>query len=150
MTPRPAMTTTFGQINLFVADMAATVAFYRLLDLDVPDPYDWPPGSGAQHVDVHLGGGCSLEFDNHPMARIWNPQFEPGRGSGNVVVGLIVAQRDDVDRLYDRVRAVGHEVSVAPYDAFFGARYGIVVDPDGNQVGIKSPIERDRKFVPGV
>ena len=37
---------------------------------------------------------------------------------------------------------------VAPYDAFFGSRYAIVFDPDGNQVGIKSPIEADRKYVP--
>ncbi|MBP9067170.1 MAG: hypothetical protein KBF84_13930, partial [Candidatus Microthrix sp.] len=66
------MTTTLGQINLFVADMTATVAFYRLLELDVADPYDWPEGSGAQHVDVHFGGDFYIAFDNHAMARIWN------------------------------------------------------------------------------
>jgi uncharacterized glyoxalase superfamily protein PhnB len=60
----------------------------------------------------------------------------------------MVAGRADVDRLYDRARAAGYEVGVAPYDAFFGSRYAIVFDPDGNQVGIKSPIEADRKYVP--
>ena len=142
------MTTTLGQINLFVADMTATVAFYRLLELDVADPYDWPEGSGAQHVDVHFGDDFYIAFDNHAMARIWNPQFDPDRGGGNAVIGLMVAGRADVDRLYDRARAAGYEVGVAPYDAFFGSRYAIVFDPDGNQVGIKSPIEADRKYVP--
>ena len=147
MTKGPS-TTTVGQVNLFVADMDATVAFYRLLGLDVADPYDWPEGSGAQHVDVHFGGDFYIAFDNHPMARIWNPSFEPDRGGGNAVVGLMVAERDDVDRLCDTMEAAGYEVAVQPYDAFFGSRYAIVIDPDGNQVGIKSPIEPDRKYVP--
>ena len=42
---------TFGQINLVVADMAATVEFYRLLELDVPDAFEWPVGSAAKHID---------------------------------------------------------------------------------------------------
>ena len=28
-----------------------------------------------------------------------------------------------------------------PYDAFWGARYAVVSDPDGNGVGIMSPID---------
>jgi catechol 2,3-dioxygenase-like lactoylglutathione lyase family enzyme len=108
------MTTTLGQINLFVADMTATVAFYRLLELDVADPYDWPEGSGAQHVDVHFGGDFYIAFDNHAMARIWNPQFDPDRGGGNAVIGLMVAGRADVDRLYDRPGPPGTRLGWRP------------------------------------
>lgn len=136
---RRRMPTIFGQINLFVADMDATVAFYRLLELDVPDPFEWPAGSGAQHVEVHTGGACYLAFDNHPQARIWNAQFDPDRGAGNIVVGLLVDTRPDVDRLYAKVKAARHPVGQGPYDAFWGSRYAIVIDPDGNQVGLKSP-----------
>ena len=32
-----------------------------------------------------------------------------------------------------------------PYDAFWGARYAIVEDPDGNAVGLMSPIDPDRQ-----
>ena len=32
-----------------------------------------------------------------------------------------------------------------PYDAFWGARYAVVQDPDGNPVGIMSPIDPDRR-----
>ena len=143
--------TRFWQVNLFVADMAASVEFYRLLELDVPDPDEWPDGSGALHVEVgDSDAGCYLALDNHPMARIWNPPFEADRGEGNVVVGLLVEERGDVDRLYERVRAAGHRTGQEPYDAFFGSRYAIVFDPDGNQVGLKSPIEEDRKYVPAV
>ena len=141
---------TFGQINLLVDDMAASTAFYRLLELEFPDPDEWPPGSGAQHIDGIRADDGYMALDNGPMAQIWNHQFEPGRARGNVVVGLMVATRDDVDRLYRAVIAAGHPVGQEPYDAFFGSRYAIVIDPDGNQVGLKSPIEADRKYVPEV
>lgn len=141
---------TFGQINLLVDDRAASTAFYRLLELEFPDPYEWPPGSGAQHIDDIRADDGYLALDNGPMAQLWNHQFEPRRARGNVVIGLMVATRDDVDRLYRAVIAAGHPVGQEPYDAFFGSRYAIVIDPDGNQVGLKSPIEVDRKYVPEV
>jgi uncharacterized glyoxalase superfamily protein PhnB len=36
-------------------------------------------------------------------------------------------------------------VQQPPYDAFWGARYAVVSDPDGNAVGIMSPIDPDRR-----
>ena len=142
------MTTQFGQVNLFVADMDASVAFYRLLELDVPDPFEWPAGSGAQHVEIHTNDDCYLALDNHPQARIWNNQFDPDRGQGNAVVGLLVDSREDVDRLYRKVLAAGWAVGQDPYDAFWGSRYAIVIDPDGNQVGIKSPVDAGLAYEP--
>jgi uncharacterized glyoxalase superfamily protein PhnB len=140
---------TFGQINLFVGDMAASIEFYRLLELEVPDSYEWPAGSGAEHIDDIYGDkGFYMALDNYRMARIWNPRFEPDRIRGNIVIGMLVETRDDVDRLYDTVKAAGHPVGQQPYDAFFGSRYAVVIDPDGNQVGLKSPIEYDRKYEP--
>lgn len=144
------MSTRFGQVNLFVADMAASVEFYRLLELEVPDPFEWPSGSGAQHVEIRSDHECYLALDNHAQARIWNNQFDPERGRGNVVVGLLVASRDDVDRLYAKVRDAGHPVGQEPYDAFWGSRYAIVMDPDGNQVGIKSRIDDALAYEPTI
>lgn len=144
------MSTRFGQVNLFVADMAASVDFYRLLELDVPDPFEWPPGSGAQHVEIDSDGDCYVALDNHPQARIWNNRFEPDRGKGNAVVGLLVDARDDVDRLYNTVRTAGHPVGQEPYDAFWGSRYAIVLDPDGHQVGLKSPIDDALTYEPDI
>jgi predicted lactoylglutathione lyase len=103
---------TFGQINLLVTDMAASIAFYRLLELDVPDTFEWPTGSGAEHVDDILSNdSCYMALDNYAMARIWDSRFEPNRHHGNVVVGLIVDSRDDVDRLNETVRAPGYRPS---------------------------------------
>src|SRR5580658_979903 len=49
---RPAL------IELVVSDMAATLAFYRRLGLDIPKAADAEP-----HVDVELDGGMRLAWD---------------------------------------------------------------------------------------
>lgn len=139
---------TFGQINLVVKDIAASIDFYRLLEVDISDSFEWPEGSGAEHVEARSDGGCHMALDNHQMAQVWNGRFDPDRNGGNVVIGLMVANREDVDRLFAKARDAGHPVGQEPYDAFFGSRYAIVIDPDGNQVGLKSPIDESRKYLP--
>ena len=49
--------------------------------------------------------------------------------------------RDAVDEIYEDLTAAGYTGEQRPYDAFWGARYAIVNDPDGNSVGIMSPID---------
>ena len=56
-------------------------------------------------------------------------------------MGLRVSSREDVDRLYAAVTGAGYASQQPPYDAFWGARYAIVEDPDGNAVGLMSPID---------
>jgi catechol 2,3-dioxygenase-like lactoylglutathione lyase family enzyme len=76
MTSRPV----FSQLNIVVRDMDAAVRFYRMLGLDISSTVgDWPPGSGARHVDGHPNGGAHLDLDNAEMTRIWAGQaLEPG------------------------------------------------------------------------
>jgi len=35
-----------------------------------------------------------------------------------------------------------------PFDAFWGARYAIVEDPDGNVIGFQSPSDPERRTAP--
>ena len=42
--------------------------------------------------------------------------------------------------------AEGVPVQQEPYDAFWGARYAVVSDPDGNAVGIMSPVDAARRY----
>jgi len=139
----------FDQVNVVVRDMDATLAFYRKLGLAVPDGgYEWPPGSGAKHVDVKFPSGVRLEFDNIPMAKLWHAGWrEHGHGS-KTVLGVSLPSREAVDERYAELTAAGYTGCQPPYDAFFGARYAIVEDPDGNDVGLMSPIEAGRKFQP--
>jgi uncharacterized glyoxalase superfamily protein PhnB len=140
----------FTQVNLVVDDMAAAVAFYRLLGFDVPDPVEWPEGSGAYHVDAGGGDGLRFELDNLAMARIWHAGVKPEPAGGTAVIGLALESRDAVDQLYATVIEAGHAGPQPPYDAFWGARYAVVQDPDGYEIGLMSPIDQDDRYVPEV
>ena len=46
-----------------------------------------------------------------------------------------------VDETFERLTAAGHTGRQAPHDAFWGARYALVADPDGRPVGLQSPVD---------
>jgi uncharacterized glyoxalase superfamily protein PhnB len=62
-----------------------------------------------------------------------------------VVLGFRLASRESVDALYEELTGAGYRGAQPPYDAFWGARYAIVADPDGNSVGIMSPSDPERR-----
>jgi uncharacterized glyoxalase superfamily protein PhnB len=61
------------------------------------------------------------------------------------VLGFKVESREAVDDLVDALEAGGATVQQPPYDAFWGARYAVVSDPDGHAVGIMSPVDPARR-----
>jgi uncharacterized glyoxalase superfamily protein PhnB len=124
----------FDQFNLVVTNMSATIDFYRLLGLTIPDT---DPEWTAHHRSVEMGGGVHFDFDSQAFAREWDAGWTGGPKSG--VLGFHVGSRDAVDRVYRRLTEAGYESEQPPVDAFFGSRYAIVRDPDGNPVGIMSP-----------
>jgi len=120
------------QFNLVVGDMAASVAFYRLVGFEIPDGDEtW----GAHHRSASVAGGIDLDLDSTRFASQWDPGWRGGMG----VLGVKVESRQAVDDRYRALTDAGHRSQLAPMDAFWGARYAIVEDPDGNAVGIMSP-----------
>jgi catechol 2,3-dioxygenase-like lactoylglutathione lyase family enzyme len=115
MTSRPA----FSQLNIVVRDMDAAVRFYRMLGLDISSTVgDWPPGSGARHVDGHPDGGAHLDLDNAEMTRIWAGQaLEPG----TAVIGFCVPSREAVDDTFAATRRCVYPYMPGKYlDPLFG------------------------------
>lgn len=126
------------QLNLVVREVAASRAFYSRLGLDFgeePDPV-W--------ADHHVGAGhgvrapIDVDLDSTSFVQKWDAGWPGGTG---VVVGFKVDSRQEVDELVGALAAEGVPVQQEPYDAFWGARYAIVSDPDGNAVGIMSPVD---------
>jgi len=133
------------QLNLVSADVAASVAFYRRIGLI---PREGPPEWRAHHVTLERpGGAIELELDSAAFAQRWDRGWRGGSG-GRVVIGFQVAGRGEVDRLCAELAGAGHRVQQPPYDAFWGARYAVVEDPDGNPVGLMSPIDPARRTAP--
>lgn len=128
------------QVNIVVSDMEASVEFYRLLGLDIPDT---APAWQAHHRTA-TSHGVDIDFDSAEFAQRWN------KGSGGVsanssVLGFRLASRQAVDEMYNRVVSAGYGVQQEPYDTFWGSRYAIVEDPDGNPVGLMSPSDPARR-----
>jgi catechol 2,3-dioxygenase-like lactoylglutathione lyase family enzyme len=140
----------FDQLNLVVEDMDAAVAFYLALGMTVRfDGGEWPAGSGARHVALDNGDGAIVELDNLAMARIYHDGWRrPDADARPVVLGFSLPSREAVDERYRVLTAAGYPGRQEPYDAFFGARYAVVRDPAGNDVGLMSPIDQHRRFTP--
>jgi uncharacterized glyoxalase superfamily protein PhnB len=74
-----------------------------------------------------VSDGLDLDLDREEFALHWNRGWNGGRA----VIGFKVATRDRVDELYGQLTEEGYRGRQAPYDAFWGARYAVVEDPNG-------------------
>jgi uncharacterized glyoxalase superfamily protein PhnB len=138
----------FDQVNLVVGDMDAALDFYRRLGVTIHGAPEWPPGSGARHAEADSVGEARFELDNHTMAAIWHVGWRQAAGGSRVVLGFSFASREAVDERYADLVGAGYVGRQPPYDAFWGARYAIVQDPAGNDVGLMSPVDPTKRSVP--
>jgi catechol 2,3-dioxygenase-like lactoylglutathione lyase family enzyme len=98
-----------------------------------------------------MPNGVRLEFDNVEMARLWHPGWRTPQSdypSGRAIINFSLASRADVDRCHAELTAAGHLGHQVPYDAFWGGRYAIVADPDGNECGLMGPTDATHKYTP--
>ncbi len=138
-----------SQINLVVGDMEAALAFYRAAGVDIPEAAVWRTSSGAHHATARMPGGIELELDSPVLARAYNQGWrevtEPG---SRMVLTLRTATRKEVDQAQQKLSALGYVTAQPAYDTFWGARYAIMEDPDGNHVGFMSPSDASRRQPP--
>jgi catechol 2,3-dioxygenase-like lactoylglutathione lyase family enzyme len=123
------MTPRFSLIGLVVADMATSLAFYRRLGLDVPADAD-----GQPHVDAELPGGLKVAWDTTDTIRSFDESWTPPSGGHRVALALDCGSPAELDATHDVLVAAGSPSHLAPWDAFWGMRYAVVLDPDGNHV----------------
>ena len=133
------------QLNLVASDVEASIEFYRRLGLDVPDG---AAHDGIRHADVEMPGGIDFAIDNETLARVYNAEWRRPEGGKRALIGFSVASRAAVDEKYTELTSFGYRGLQAPYDAFWGSRYAIVADPDGNEVGLMSPPDDDKRSFP--
>jgi predicted lactoylglutathione lyase len=142
------------QVNLVVADVAASVAFYESIGVRFePTSEEWAP----HHRSAVSEDGLDFDLDSHEFATVWNNGWpgQAGRSGGSGpsvpgsgVIGFRLASRDEVDALHLSLVAAGSASQQAPYDTFWGSRYAVVEDPDGNAVGLMSPSDPERRQPP--
>ena len=115
-------------VGIVTADMAATVRFYRLLGLDVPDP-------SPDHLVTFLPNGIRFMFDTEGVVASFDEGWK--RSTGNQL--SLASECDsaaEVDAAYARVVEAGFTGRKEPWDAFWGQRYAQLEDPDGVPVDL--------------
>jgi uncharacterized glyoxalase superfamily protein PhnB len=119
-------------VYLFVRDMDASVTFYERLGLAVTRV-------GDSHARAEWAEGARLEFGTAELTRSYDPNFREPSGASPNTLNFQLSSRDAVDAMYAELTDAGYAGHLAPIDAFWGQRFAIVDDPDGNVIGLQSP-----------
>ena len=130
-------------VYLFVRDMDATLAFYERLGLTITR-------AGPDFASADKEGGLALSFGTAALTRGYDPNWREHDGLATNTLNFTLASRDAVDAMYAKLVAAGYTAHLAPIDAFWGSRYAIVDDPDGNVVGLHSPQDPSKASRPPV
>jgi catechol 2,3-dioxygenase-like lactoylglutathione lyase family enzyme len=120
-------------IELVVADMQASLAFYRRLGLDIPE-------SDEDHVEAELPGGLRIAWDPQEMIKGIDPEWQPPSGGHRMALAFACDSPAEVDSVHAELMEAGYKGHKEPWDAFWGMRYAQVFDPDGNTVDLFAPL----------
>jgi uncharacterized glyoxalase superfamily protein PhnB len=120
-------------IGIVVEDMERSLAFYRLLGVDVPE-------SGEAHVEATLPNGMRVGWDTVETIRSFDPDWEPPSGGQRIGLAFLCDSPGEVDSIYAELAKAGHGHK-EPWDAFWGQRYAQVRDPDGNILDLFAPLD---------
>ncbi len=126
--------------HLCVADGAAAMEFYKkAFDAEevmrVPDK----DGKRLMHGEVRINGALVYVHDDYPEMCGGKSTTPKSLGGTPVTIHLNVANCDEAVK---KAVAAGATVTYPPMDAFWGARYGQVVDPFGHEWSFSHVLKR--------
>jgi uncharacterized glyoxalase superfamily protein PhnB len=130
------MSIQLDMIGIDVHDMTRALRFYRLLGLEIPEP----EGDG-DYVETTTPNGYRISWNTIAMVKTFDPSWvEPvGHRMG---LAFKCGAPGEVDALYRRLVEAGYRGHKEPWDAFWGQRYAMVDDPDGNHVSLFAPLAK--------
>ena len=110
-------------VTLATHDMRRAVRFYCSLGFDILY------GGEASSFTSFRAGAAYLNLIAQPDHKHWSWW------------GRIIFYVDDVDALYHRALAAGHEPTTVPRDAEWGERYFHLTDADGHELSFARPLQ---------
>ncbi|MCM3749724.1 VOC family protein [Paenibacillus pasadenensis] len=115
-------------VGIVVKEMRTSLNFYRMLGLDIPESEN-----ENTHVEVDQEG-VRLAFDiQETMVQVYGDWVEPT--GHRIELAFKCSSSEDVDAVYAKLAEHGYGLR-EPWDAFWGQRYAIVQDPDGNSISL--------------
>ncbi|WGD36250.1 VOC family protein [Lysinibacter sp. HNR] len=128
----------FGSIGIVTRDMAASLAFYRTLGMDIPARAD-----NASHVEVTLKGGVVIVWDSVKIITGFDPNYTFPTGGHHISLAFDQGTPEGVDQAHAKLVAAGYPAHIDPWDAFWGQRYTVFLDPDGNSIDLYASLTTD-------
>lgn len=119
-------------LGLVVRSIPESIAFYRRLGIDIPEP------DGGPHHEAILPNGLRLAWDTVDLIREISGWEEPI--GHRAALAFLCDSPADVDRVYHDLVAAGYQGQKEPWDAFWGQRYAQALDPDGNLIDLFAPL----------
>ncbi|MDR7317096.1 VOC family protein [Brevibacillus nitrificans] len=116
-------------VGIVVQDMKRALDFYRLLGLEIPES-----ANNEMHVEV-AQEGVRLAFDSVEVAKGVYGGWEEPTGH-RIELAFLCESPDALNALYEKLVERGYHGQKEPWDAFWGQRYAIVADPDGNLISL--------------
>lgn len=116
-------------VGIVVEDMKKSLEFYRVLGFDIPEKMN-----EEQHVEV-AQDSFRLAFDTKEMVKGIYGGWEETSGH-RVELAFLCDNVESLNNLYMKIIESGYEGHREPWDAFWGQRYAIVKDVDGNLISL--------------
>jgi uncharacterized glyoxalase superfamily protein PhnB len=117
-------------IAIVVREMAAALRFYRMLGLAIADRMD-----SENHAEVITPNGYRIAWDSEELIKSLEPGWVQPVGH-RMGLAFKCDSPAEVDAAYHKIVAAGYASRREPWDAFWGQRYALVTDPDGNPVDL--------------
>jgi catechol 2,3-dioxygenase-like lactoylglutathione lyase family enzyme len=121
-------------MGMVVRDMASTLRFYRRLGMEIPASADQ-----EGHVEVVLPGGFRIAWDTLEVIHSFNPEYRLP-DTPQPALAFLCDSPAEVNKLYAELLAEGYHGHQEPWDAFWGQRYAMVLDPDNRLVDLFAPL----------
>lgn len=97
---------------------------------------------------MNIGDKVILELGTEALTASYDPKYQiPPINLSKGTINFEFESKEAVEEKYNELVATGYQGHLEPIDALWQARFAIVLDPDGNQVGLHSPrsVTEDRE-----
>ena len=117
-------------VGVTTSDMKKSVEFYKILGFEFPEFDD-----GEQHVEsIAKDGSIRLMIDHKELVEsLLGEEPRPGNHASFAVA---YESAHEVNEIVRNLIDSSFEVNKEPFDAFWGQRYAMVLDPEGYTVDL--------------
>ena len=121
-------------VGVVSKNMKESVRFYSLLGFEFTEVPD-----DAMHLEAKRQDGASrFMIDNYQMIK--EHSGIDAKPSNFSAFAILCDSVGEVDATVEKVKAAGFQVAREPWDAVWGQRYAVLIDPDGYGVDLFAPL----------